>query len=157
MNKHCDWAFSSYKDEKMVYYAINKLTGARDMKRIFEMQIPKSWDSLCCKPKWSDYAREIIDKEFKELIEILPKYMQSICDEHNGLNRMGDFPDFMCGHIDYTPTCISIGADGEPLQIGGCHPDDVGENFTKFFIMGLKGDWQGINFSGCDNPTYRGD
>lgn len=27
--------------------------------------------------------------------------------------------------------------------------------FIKIFIMGLKGDWQGINFSGCDDPTYR--
>lgn len=25
----------------------------------------------------------------------------------------------------------------------------------KNLHMGLKGDWQGINFSGCDDPTYR--
>lgn len=27
-------------------------------------------------------------------------------------------------------------------------------NFIKIFIIGLKGDWQGINFSGRDNPIY---
>ena len=155
MSEHHNWAFSSYKDKDMVYYTINELMGARDMRRVFEMQIPKSYKSLNPKPKWSDYAQDTIDHEFKELILILLKYMMSICDEHNGLCRMNDFPNFNCGHIDYTPRCISIGADGEPVQIGGCDPDDVGENFTKFFIMGLKGDWQGINFSGCDNLTYR--
>lgn len=155
MSEHYDWAFSSYKDEDMVYYAINELIGVRDMRRVFEMQIPKSYKSLRSKPKWSDYAQDIIDHEFKELILILPRYMMGICDEHNGLYRMNNFPNFNCGHMDYTPRCISIGADGEPIQIGGCDPDDVGKNFTKFFIMGLKGDWQGINFSGCDNPIYR--
>lgn len=154
MSEYYDWAFSSYKDKDMVYYAINELTGVRDMRRVFEMQIPMDYKSLYLKPKWSDYVQDVINHEFKELILILPKYMIGICDEHNGLYRMNNFPNFNCDHMDYTSTCISIGVDGELLQIGGCHPDDVGENFTKFFIMGLKGDWQGINFSGRDNPTY---
>lgn len=155
MREHYNWAFSSYKDKDMAYYAINELTGARDMRRVFEMQISVDYKSLYLKPKWSDYAQDIINHEFKELILILPKYMIGICDEHNGLYRMNDFPNFNCDHIDYTPRCISIGVDGRSIQIGGCDPDDVGENFIKFFIMGLKGDWQGINFSGYDNPTYR--
>ena len=154
MSEHYDWAFSSYKDKDTVYYAINELTEDREMRRVFEMQIPKSYESLRFKPKWSDYVQDVMDHKFRELILILPKYMMGICDEHNGLYRINDFPNFNCDHIDYTPRCISIGADGEPIQIGGCDPDDVGENFIKFFIMGLKGDWQGINFSGRDNPTY---
>ena len=74
MSEHYDWAFSSYKDKDMVYYAINELTGARDMRRVFEMQIPKDYKSLHLKPKWSDYAQDVINHEFKELILILPKY-----------------------------------------------------------------------------------
>ena len=155
MSEHYDWAFSSYKDKDMVYYAINELKEDRDMRRVFEMQIPKSYKSLHFKPKWSDYVQDLMDHKFRELILILPKYMMGICDEHNGLYRINDFPNFNCDHIDYTPRCISIGVDGRSIQIGGCDPDDVGENFTKIFIMGLKGDWQGINFSGCDNPIYR--
>lgn len=154
MSEHYDWAFSSYKDKDMVYYAINELREDREMRRVFEMQIPKSYESLRFKPKWPDYVQDVMDHKFRELILILPKYMMGICDEHNGLYRINDFPNFNCDHIDYTPRCISIGVDGRPIQIGGCDPDDVGENFTKFFIMGLKGDWEGINFSGCDNPTY---
>ena len=154
MSEHYDWAFSSYKDKDMVYYAINELIEARDMRRVFEMQIPKSYKSLHFKPKWSDYVQDVMDHKFRELILILPKYMMGICDEHNGLYRINDFPNFNCDHIDYTPRCISIGVDGRSIQIGGCDPDDVGENFIKFFIMGLKGDWQGINFSGRDNPIY---
>ena len=154
MSEHYDWAFSSYKDKDMVYYAINELMEGRDMRRVFEMQIPKSYKSLHFKPKWSDYVQDAMDHKFRELILILPKYMMGICDEHNGLYRINDFPNFNCDHIDYTPRCISIGVDGRSIQIGGCDPDDVGENFIKFFIMGLKGDWQGINFSGRDNPTY---
>lgn len=154
MSEHYDWAFSSYKDKDMVYYAINELREDREMRRVFEMQIPKSYKSLHFKPKWSDYVQDVMDHKFRELILILPKYMMGICDEHNGLYRINDFPNFNCDHIDYTPKCISIGVDGRSIQIGGCDPDDVGENFIKFFIMGLKGDWQGINFSGRDNPTY---
>ena len=154
MSEHYDWAFSSYKDKDMVYYAINELREDREMRRVFEMQIPKSYESLRFKPKWPDYVQDVMDHKFRELILILPKYMMGICDEHNGLYRINDFSNFNCDHIDYTPRCISIGVDGRPIQIGGCDPDDVGENFTKFFIMGLKGDWEGINFSGCDNPTY---
>lgn len=154
MSEHYDWAFSSYKDKDMVYYAINELREDREMRRVFEMQIPKSYKSLHFKPKWSDYVHDVMDHKFRELILILPKYMMGICDEHNGLYRINDFPNFNCDHIDYTPKCISIGVDGRSIQIGGCDPDDVGENFIKFFIMGLKGDWQGINFSGRDNPTY---
>lgn len=154
MSEYYDWAFSSYKDKDMVYYAINELKEDRDMRRVFEMQIPKSYKSLHFKPKWSDYVQGVMDHKFRELILILPKYMMGICDEHNGLYRINDFPNFNCDHIDYTPRCISIGVDGRSIQIGGCDPDDVGENFIKFFIMGLKGDWQGINFSGRDNPTY---
>ena len=155
MSEHYDWVFSSYKDKDMVYYAINELMEGRDMRRVFEMQIPKSYKSLHFKPKWSDYVQDVMDHKFRELILILPKYMMGICDEHNGLYRINDFPNFNCDHIDYTPRCISIGVDGRSIQIGGCDPDDIGENFIKFFIMGLKGDWQGINFSGRDNPTYR--
>ena len=155
MREHYNWAFSSYKDKDMVYYAINELMEGRDMRRVFEMQIPKSYKSLHFKPKWSDYVQDVMDHKFRELILILSKYMMGICDEHNGLYRINDFPNFNCDHIDYTPRCISIGVDGRSIQIGGCDPDDIGENFIKFFIMGLKGDWQGINFSGRDNPTYR--
>lgn len=154
MSEHYDWAFSSYKDKDMVYYAINELREDREMRRVFEMQIPKSYKSLHFKPKRSDYVQDVMDHKFRELILILPKYMMGICDEHNGLYRINDFPNFNCDHIDYTPKCISIGVDGRSIQIGGCDPDDVGENFIKFFTMGLKGDWQGINFSGRDNPTY---
>lgn len=146
MSEYYDWAFSSYKDKDMVYYAINELIEARDMRRVFEMQIPKSYKSLHFKPKWSDYVQDVMDHKFRELILILPKYMMGICDEHNGLYRMNDFPNFNCDHIDYTPRCISIGVDGRSIQIGGCDPDDVGENFTKIFIMGLKGDWKRIHF-----------
>ena len=146
MSEYYDWAFSSYKDKDMVYYAINELIEARDMRRVFEMQVPKSYKSLHFKPKWSDYVQDVMDHKFRELILILPKYMMGICDEHNGLYRMNDFPNFNCDHIDYTPRCISIGVDGRSIQIGGCDPDDVGENFTKIFIMGLKGDWKRIHF-----------
>ena len=146
MSEYYDWVFSSYKDKDMVYYAINELIEARDMRRVFEMQVPKSYKSLHFKPKWSDYVQDVMDHKFRELILILPKYMMGICDEHNGLYRMNDFPNFNCDHIDYTPRCISIGVDGRSIQIGGCDPDDVGENFTKFFIMGLKGDWKRIHF-----------
>lgn len=147
-----NWALSIYEEKETIYYAINEVTGVRKMRRIFEMQIPRN--TMFCHNKWSDYAREIIDLDLDKLIKILPVYMQNICNEHNGLKRISDFPNFQCGYIKYTPTSISIGADGSMLQIGGCHSDDVGSSFTKYFVNGLKGNWEGICFTGCDNPEH---
>lgn len=149
------WVFMSNITQKTVYYSIGKVYDPQTVRVIFAVQLPLV--SLQKKYKWSDIVDETIRSDIEDLIEILPKYMQDICLEHNFVKRVTEFPDYRIGHLDYTSSCISIGGDGKRLQIAGCHPDDVGEDFVKYFVKGLRGEWKGIHFAGCDNPCYEGD
>lgn len=138
-----NWVFACNNAKDMVYYFIMKNKGDQTFDIIFNVQLPRkvpSWH------KWSDIVQEHIQRDLNDFIKIFPKYMQDICDEHNGLKRMDTFPDYIIGHIDYDSCCICIGGDGDRLQIAGGNPEDLGENFMENFVKGLKGEWKDISF-----------
>lgn len=153
----CDWIYGEYLTEEIAYYYIIERNEIRDMRVVFQVQIPMSIEYAARHHKWSDYVKDTLSEDFRMLRRILPTYMQGICNEHNGLMRMSKFPNFNIGHIEYTHSAICVGGDNDSLQIAGCHPDDVGERFTMYFVDGLRGYWRGVNFTGCDNPSYKGD
>lgn len=138
-----NWIFACNYAKDMVYYLIMKNRGSQIFDIIFDVQLPRKVPSHY---KWSSIVQEHIQKDLDDFIKIFPKYMQDICDEHNGLKRIDSFPDYKIGHIDYNARCICIGGDGEKLQIAGGNPEDLGENFMENFVKGLKGDWKNINF-----------
>lgn len=138
------WVFISDRTKDMVYYYIAKYNAERYFEIIFNVQLPLK---NLMDYGWSDYVEEMIQSDIRDFIEILPKYMQDICMEHNGLKRINEFPDYQIGHMEYSPSSICIGGDGKHLQIAGCYPGDVGEKFVENFVKGLKGEWKGINFN----------
>lgn len=138
-----NWVFACNNAKDMVYYFIMKNKGDQTFDIIFNVQLPRKVPS---RHKWSDIVQEHIQRDLNDFIKIFPKYMQDICDEHNGFKRIDTFPDYTIGHIDYDSRCICIGGDGDRLQIAGGNPEDLGENFMENFVKGLKGEWKDISF-----------
>lgn len=146
------WCFIEYTTDGVTRYGLAEITENYSMKRsIFEIQIPDV--NLLPENANQDSIRDDLYK----LKAVLPGYMRDICCEHNGEKRMSIFPDLDISRITFRETAIFIGNGNASFQIGGCHTDDVGQYFTKYFVLGLAGKWRGIDFSGCDNPTYYGD
>lgn len=154
MNK---WIYgrNDFDDGSSHFYIMildNSSTGMGLYKVIFQVQVPSPNSYM-----WIGLDKEIISPICSQLIEVLPKYIQDVCFEHNGFKRMSDFPDvpnsFMKAHSEHIDLCCNE----KNIQIAGCDPDYIGEDFCKNFVLGLGGDWKGINFSNYDNPLYRED
>jgi len=136
------WFSGVHETEEMIYMRILKYRDWGEFSTIFEVQIPKKITMA------HSFDEQVITDQLEALTEVLPNYLKGICDEHNGLSRMAHFPTLSLRNICYTPSCVGLKSSDEKLQIVGCDPDVVGLDFTESFVNGLRGNWQGIDFSG---------
>ena len=152
------WCYTEKKMNNLNYYYICEALSPTEFEVIFELQIPRmvrnteknrleTAEPIWTYNKWNSMAKEFIGKYFDELTTILPKYMSDICLEHNGIQRISEFPHLKVGFLQYNERCICVGADNEPLQIGAAFNEKMDDDkFIEKFISGLEGDWNGLSF-----------
>lgn len=155
------WMFSKLSTDDMIYYYIMERVDGATARIIFNVQLPFITEEMIDMLGWPPSTVAIFDPLIQHLIKVLPRYMQDICNEHNGLYRISHFPYIpksLKADIVYNTECIGVQNESYRLQIAGCCSDDVGDHFIKCFVRGLKGEWQkGLHFTGVSNPLYDGD
>lgn len=144
-----NWLPAGYYEKDIRHFNIIELSDdLSDLKIILEIQIPTNMDSF---EPLEYFYKDCDQDDFKcllnELCSIFPKYLSGICKEHDGIERMNDFPSLDTRfNIVCSPNCIGIKTDFDTFQFAGCRVEDVGKDFTKNFVAGLYGMWEGISF-----------